>query len=353
MLMIGRALQGMSSAMTWTAGLALVVDTVDEQHVGQAMGWIGLATSLGVLLSPVLGGVVYGESGYYPVFAMCFAILAVDIILRLMIIEVKEAGKWKLDQSDVVFHKGASAAGSAFQSRASDATMSIPASSLGSELSSVKAVISKLVRRPRLLAALWGTLAHATSQTAFDSTLPLLVSSTFGWDSLGAGLVFLPLALPTFLGPLVGAVGDRYGSKWLTTGGFLFSVPFLMCLRFVTENSLQHKILLCSLLTGSGIAAALCLGPLLAEITWAVRYGDDELSVKPYALAYGFFNLAYSGGALLGPIWGGTITEKASFGTLGWSLALLMFVTGIVNFIWVGPPPRAFAEAGHVAVQDM
>lgn len=46
-----------------------------------------MATSVGSLAGPLLGGVVYAHAGYYAVFAIGFGIIAIDIILRLMMVE--------------------------------------------------------------------------------------------------------------------------------------------------------------------------------------------------------------------------------------------------------------------------
>lgn len=88
----------------------------------------------------------------------------------------------------------------------------------------------RFLRSPRLIVALIGTLIHSVLTTAFDTTLPLLVQELFQWDSLGAGLIFFPLVIPQFLGPVAGKMSDRYSPKWLTVGGFLLAVPFLICL---------------------------------------------------------------------------------------------------------------------------
>jgi MFS family permease len=95
MLVVGRVLQGMSSALTWSVGLALIVDTVPAERVGWAMGWMGIALALGTLSSPLLGGLVFSEAGYIPVWAMCFALVALDMMLRLLAIEAKPAAKWR------------------------------------------------------------------------------------------------------------------------------------------------------------------------------------------------------------------------------------------------------------------
>jgi MFS family permease len=67
-LVVGRILQGLSASVVWTTGLALLVDTVGQREVGQTMGIISLAYSVGILVGPLLGGIVYARSGYFAVF---------------------------------------------------------------------------------------------------------------------------------------------------------------------------------------------------------------------------------------------------------------------------------------------
>lgn len=90
----------MSAGMIWSVGLALVIDTVDSKHTGEAMGWISTGLSLGLLIAPSVGGIVYGKSGYYPVFFTCFGLIAIDIVFRISVVEVKDARKWALQAGD-------------------------------------------------------------------------------------------------------------------------------------------------------------------------------------------------------------------------------------------------------------
>jgi MFS family permease len=99
-LAVARLLQGLSAAVVWSAALALLVDTVGRQHIGQAMGYVSVSLTIAVLLGPVLGGVVYDRSGYYAVFAMAFALLGVDIFFRFVMIEKKVAARWLADVRD-------------------------------------------------------------------------------------------------------------------------------------------------------------------------------------------------------------------------------------------------------------
>lgn len=156
-----------------------------------------------------------------------------------------------------------------------------------------------LLSKPRLIAALLGTVFESSIGTCFDSTLPLFVSSTFGWDSTGAGLIFLPFIIPSLMGPVAGALSDRYGPKWPAACGSTASAILLVCLRFVKDDTTEHKVLLCALLAGIGLSTTFVFGPLMAEITWSIQEGNDDFTMVPYALAYGLHSMSYS----IGGIW--------------------------------------------------
>jgi len=58
MLVIGRALQGLSSAVVAVVGMAFLADSVDKSHVPTAMGYTSFAITWAIVLGPILGGVV-------------------------------------------------------------------------------------------------------------------------------------------------------------------------------------------------------------------------------------------------------------------------------------------------------
>jgi MFS family permease len=99
LLVVGRILQGLSAAIVWSVGLALLVDTVGRD-VGFAMGWVNIAMSVGLLISPVIGGAVYAAAGYYAVYYLAFAVICCDIALRLVLIEKKVAREWLPDSTN-------------------------------------------------------------------------------------------------------------------------------------------------------------------------------------------------------------------------------------------------------------
>lgn len=83
------------------------------------------------------------------------------------------------------------------------------------------------------------------------------------------------------------------------------------------------------------------MSPLMAEITYLVEAKERR---RPgafgrggaYAQAYGLFNMAFAGGCMVGPIWAGFVNERAGWGTMAWSLAVLSFVSAIPTAVWCG-----------------
>lgn len=98
LLILGRILQGFSAAIVWSVGLALLADTFEDK-IGVAMGYSSIAMSLGLLVSPSIGGAVYNHVGYYAVFYVAFGCIALDVLLRLVLIEKKVARQW-IDEAE-------------------------------------------------------------------------------------------------------------------------------------------------------------------------------------------------------------------------------------------------------------
>lgn len=345
-LVAGRVLQGVSAAVVWTVGLALLVDTVGRGRVGQAMGYVAVAMSVAVLVAPLLGGVVYARAGYFAVFAMAFGLIGVDVLFRVVLVEKKVARRW-----DVSLAEGERTGGKVlsdtdgvhapFEQDLDTLPSTITVFPSNGRSTKGRNSIVLLVSSRRLLAALYCTLTQSTLLTAWDAVLPLYVHRIWGWSSIGAGLIFLPLITPSFLSPLFGFWSDRKGPRIPTTLGFLFAIPFLVLIRLVDHDSMRQKVLLCAMLACLGFALSMALTPLLAEITYVVGHKEESHpgafgGKGAYAMAYGLFNMAFAGGMLIGPIWGGFVTQGKGWGTMCWSLAVLSIAGAVVAELWVG-----------------
>lgn len=377
LLAAGRALQGVSAAVVWVVSLALLVDTLGPQELGLAMGYVGLSLSLALLVAPLLGGVVFASSGYYSVFAMAFGLIILDVFLRVVMVEKKFAKRWlpeasehsttteEADVTDAVAQDQRRPDSHVAPSHCPiDQTIKSPTTKLEDDSATMNpgcteshqlqeprkkrfvdrlpAVIYLFSSR-RLLSGLWLSLIQASLLCAFDATLPLFVRDTFSWNSIGAGLVFLPLVIGSFAGPFIGWASDKYNAaRWFASAGFLLSCPVIILLRLVDHDSLRQKILLCALLCVIGLGLTMALTPVLAEIAYAVdakarnRRAGYFGKNGAYAQAYSLFNMAWAGGAMCGPLLGGLVNESRGWNTTTLILGCISAFTAIPAAIWTG-----------------
>jgi MFS family permease len=359
----GRVLQGMSAAVVWVVGLALLVDTVGQDQIGQAMGYVGLAMSLGVLLAPLLGGVVFERAGYYSVWAMAFGLIGLDIVLRLVMVERKIAVRWDSqyepkraeatsgEQQIVAKQLDEKAEGTENDDDKKNDPLSESDNDHVNEAGDPNTrdkwynrlpPVLKLLASRRLLSALWAVLIQSCLLTSFDSVLPLFTKNTFGWNATGAGLIFLPIVVPTFIGPFIGHLSDKQGPRWYATAGFVGGCPFLILLRLVDHDSLRQKVLLCALLALVGFFLILAITPVMAEVTYAVM---DKESRRPkgyygengaYAQAYSLFNMAWAAGCMIGPLLAGLVVNSEGWPTATLILGCVSIFTALPVVIWTG-----------------
>jgi MFS family permease len=332
----------------WVVGLALLADTVPQNQLAQATGWISLGMSLGILVSPLLGGIVYEHAGYNAVFGMAYALIGLDIVLRLLLVEKKVAARWGPEVSIEGPVSDTST------SKTLDPEKSTPASADQPEVDATEyrqrrrdrlpPVLSLLYSR-RLWAALLASLLQAALLTSFDSVLTIHAANVFGWTSTGAGLLFLPIVIPGFLAPLFGWLSDKFGGRYFASVGFLCACPPLVCLRFVDENSMKDKVLLCALLAVIGLFLALTFPPIMAEISSVVEAKEKSMLARghpgfgsggAYAQAYALFNVAFAGGCMVGPLLAGFIVEDRGWGTMAWVLGLISAIAAVPTCLWLG-----------------
>lgn len=322
------------------------------------MGYVSLGMSLGILIAPLLGGIVFDRAGYDAVFGMAYGLIGLDIILRLLLVEKKVAARW-----DTVAEVQAKMAADSqtiaptfAQTEASDTEKGL--GSDGSVIPQTQADTDLRVRRRdrlppvlallysrRLLAALFCALIQAALITSFDSVLTIHAANLFGWNSTGAALLFLPIVIPSFLAPAFGWFSDKYGGRYPVAVGFLGACPPLICLRFVDENTINDKVILCALLALTGLFLSLTFPPIMAEISSVVEAKEKNMLAVgragfgpggAYAQAYGLFNMAFAGGCMVGPLLAGFIAEDRGWSTMALVLGILSAITAVPGCLWLG-----------------
>lgn len=166
---VGRLLQGGAAAMVNVAGLALVVDVVDKEHLGEILGYLGTASMIGIISGPPLGGLVYHAGGYYAVCALAFAMIAVDLVLRVVVIEKRAVDRLAkpVDSPDdgnddnAITEVSVNGYASFPRDQIEDA---VPQSE-----SKGGFAILTLLKQPRMLITLWAFVAEGIVTASFDA----------------------------------------------------------------------------------------------------------------------------------------------------------------------------------------
>ncbi|KIY00565.1 uncharacterized protein Z520_03228 [Fonsecaea multimorphosa CBS 102226] len=358
-LIIARVLQGTSAAVVWTVGLAMVLDTVGPQNLGKVIGTIFSIISVGELAAPVLGGVLYRETGYGGVFGLGAALLGVDFIMRILVIEKKTAVKYDKSLAEIDNPCDAESRGEGMDSRddGSEEAPLLPKKEEGNYR--IPDGQNRLVRSlpilyclsdPRLLVALLLAFVQAALLATFDATIPTEAQTLFEFDSLEAGLLFIGLDIPCLLlGPLAGWAVDKYGTKPAAVLGFGYLVPTLILLRLpsaqIAPSRTANIVLYSALLALNGIGLAIIGSPSIVEASDVVQKYDKANpglfgENGPYAQLYGFNSLVFSAGLTVGPILSGTLRDTIGYANMNVVVAAIAGVTAVLSFLFVGGRPK-------------
>lgn len=273
-LIIGRVLQGVSAAAVWGIGLALLADACPSESVGKILGYATAGYSIGGLIAPFIGGVLYKHAGYNAVFGIGFGVIAVDATLRLLVIEPKKTEAEGHDETvsvssqilplpitpesslstekegnslfDVSFAAGQQDLPRRSLSTSTEQTLRTDTSSTLTDAQEIsrkrRRPFVTLLRSRRMLFNFALNAVNSMIISGLNVTLALFVQDQFHWDSQGAGFIYIALTSPTLLQMIYGRCVDRFGPRWPATIGLLIGIVPFACLRFVEQDSIAHKV---------------------------------------------------------------------------------------------------------------
>ncbi|KAK4544939.1 hypothetical protein LTR36_003844 [Oleoguttula mirabilis] len=362
-LIVSRMLQGVSAAFVWTIGLALCLETVGPENLGKTIGSIFSFISVGSLCSPPLGGVLYAKAGYTGVFSIGFAVLAIDFIMRLLVIEKKVASKYEAEDPSSVSDLNTTPSqqdGTADEERGNDEQQPLlggkQEDDAAYKISENQPWIVRIVPiipclgDPRLLTAFLVAFIQALLLGNFDATIPTVAKEFFNFDSLRSGILFIPLGVSDLLlGPLFGWCVDRYGTKPVGVFSYTFLVPVLFLLRLPHPGGRDQILLFGGLLALCGIGLAGIGAPSLVEAGAIMQkyykvnpdfFGENG----PYAQLYGFNSMVFGAGLTLGPELAGELKQVIGYGNMNLVLAAICAVTAGLCFVYIGGKPRIFTK---------
>lgn len=188
--LLARLLQGVAGGSVWTLGLALITDVFPANVLGVQMGKALVGYTLGLMMGPPLGGILYERGGYQAPFIFCCAITLIDFACRALIIEERE---------EIV--KALRIQGK--QEEATEEEAEVVAARKNQRLEESTS-FWKLIKNKRLLACVIVTACNSFVFSGAEPTVPLHLASAFDLTSERIGLVFMAFSLPTLTAPISG-----------------------------------------------------------------------------------------------------------------------------------------------------
>ncbi|KAJ5113938.1 hypothetical protein N7456_002472 [Penicillium angulare] len=329
-----KVLQGAATSMTTLAGMEILTDAVDKHHLGELFSYVGTAKSLGLMFGPPIGSMIFQYGGFYAICGMAFGLIALDLVLRLAVIEKKVAARW-ITLPEYCPCKGHTYTSGYFSCETIfNRDQSRQRSDAGSSIA-----FFKLLGKPEIMISLWAVIIGGLVISAFHTTLPIFVQHDLHWDTLNIGFIFIPLSFGALLHPFFAWICERFGSRTIAFSSFVLLSPALISLHLIEQNTTLHKSIIYSLLAAVGLCLDICGQALLLEVQRALSGIETEnpgIFGKSGAIAqaFGLQTVAHFGGRVLGPIQGGFMSFAYGWKVMTLGLGVLALLTA-VPMLWL------------------
>lgn len=313
--------------------------------------------AIGELGAPPLGGVLFAKIGRERLLVVSMAVLAVDFLMRLFLIETKIAQIYRASEED--FSTGLQGEADELQSEPSGDNESPeeevllppkkPDVGTSSKSTGTWPIVYCLTNK-RLLFALGLGFVQALIIGTYDATLAIEAAAQFGFSSLETGFLFLAIGLPgLFIAPLGGWAVDRYGTPSVATIGFAFYAPCLALLRLPGPGLLDRYQIIaffCLVLALNGICLSV-VGPV--GIVEANSVVDDFVKADPgffgpngpYGQLFGLTTFVFNAGLTLGPVVSGALSESLGYDIMYAVVALISAMAAALSSAYMGERGKA------------
>jgi len=219
-LFASRAVQGLGAGFLTPIIMALIGDIVPEQHVGKAMGGLGVAYTVGVTLGPMISGIIEVRYGW----TFFFYFLAILALLTGMFYVITSSPAAERETS-------------------------------GGDLLDILPVLHQALKRPGVpylsLAAFSLFFAYIGIMTFTADYLKS--SAQLPSDQVGAVLSITGLS-GIIVSPLAGLLGDRFGRQLVFLAGTAILVMSIVLMLALPYSLYTYFILFLFLGTGSATA---------------------------------------------------------------------------------------------------
>lgn len=180
---------------------------------------------------------------------------------------------------------------------------------------------------------------NMASLTQQYQTLPLFTIETYQWSPTNAGLVFLGLTLPSFLSIPLATFTNKHGwnrRKIVAIELIVSSLP-MAGLKWAEGPTIQHELLFVLLIFLVGLFMTTCQAQVMAEVSDSVRqiearHGIDSSKSSGMGTGFAFCNMAIAAGQFIGPLIAGVTRLGFGWSVMTFMLGILSLVVGLVSF---------------------
>ncbi len=268
MVIFFRLSQGLSSAMIFSTGMAILSSAYPAHKRGRALGYSVAVTYLGLSVGPVLGGMMNHYLGWRSVFYFTTVLgLGAVIAIRLWLRgEPAEKRDESFDLAGSMLYMAGLLAFLYGLSSISDSQWSPYLVLLGIALLTGFAFWELKIEHPILQLRLFkentgfafsnlAAMINYSATFAVGFLLSLYLQVVRGYDSQAAGLILLaqPLIM-SVLSPLAGTLSDRMEPRLVASLGMACSTLSLFFFTFLTATTAPILLVINLLLAGVGFA---------------------------------------------------------------------------------------------------
>lgn len=335
-------------------GMALITENIDEKDLGKHIGIALTGFTLGTTIGPPVGGALYKRLGWNSPFIFCIVINAVDLAVRLLVLEKRLMHNWHptekarlevlacaeataaqtADNGTVATTADGATTNSAETAVTPTTPTAAPTEPKEEKHLSPFGVIVALLSIPRGMAALTIAFIFGLMYGAMDASLALHVNDTWGKDSETVGFMFLARGAPEFfIGPVAGWVADKFGPEWLILPAILVNLPWLPLLTLRKSIVGFFIVFACTGFTENAINIGASI-----ELAHVSKMREGIGSIHQFAA----LNLAFSVSLAVGSVIGGQIYDHVV--PKGWDVICWMSFGGSLLLVvpplfWAGDRP--------------
>ena len=269
-LILSRVLQAVGASMTAALSNAIVTDVFPDQERGKALGILGAVVSVGLLSGPVLGGFLLDALDWRSIFYVRVPVGIIGVVMALLLLKEQKGPSTTLrfDWAGAVsLFGGFSCLLLSFNLGSKLGFTSIPALALYAgtvvllvlfvsiERKASQPILNLRLLRNRIFASgiiSMGIMFLAISANTF--LMPFYLIEGLGRSAAQAGLLFAVISSTTLIvGPVIGWLSDKIGSRIQCTTGMTFISLALLLLSRLGPESTTLEILLRFVILGFGL----------------------------------------------------------------------------------------------------